>query len=792
MMMKTGRFVGRRRRRLKNLADVDASVHEQSGGKPPHSRKACPIVFFRSTLPATAEFRFKAASEPAICPLPRFPLSIEKLIDAGRFGFYTPRDMIQRKWFHDERVPASLVRTMMALPLLCMLCAANALPGEEEYHEGRAAERAGRPADAVRSYETCAGEEGPLRGYAHVRAAVCRARGGDAAGGMKSLGQSMALDGAGPWVRLAQYELALLLVNANRRQEASTCFVNALDGHPGLWWLDNPRWTAADNFITQDETLDQGYAFFRDIAENTPWRAPRLDAAARLAKSPRARDRSAAAFGFLRSGEYRDAVRTVEGLTGLVEREPEIAPEWRLLAARTAIVQGQVESGVSQIHALVNEDPKRALAPGALLYAVRDLLVIKKFAEAEAEAALLARDYAAADENGEAQWRLAEACVKYGRTGDGIERYARLADTLPAHPRADDAWNQIARTQRQEGRRAEALAASDKLIERFPRSEFVPEAAYWAGDMLVEIKSGDEAANRFEMAARAGLATYHGHRARERLVSLRNESTPRDLHAAGQSSFVRPIETPGAEVPPRDALGAFDGDERFQRLVFFGMHGFPEAEWEALHIADAMGDAPDPAAAYLALGETGVAYTAMQLAAETHWGEGEDGAPSLDRLRVQYPRAYWNFVGPLAREIGVDPFLVLAVARQESTYRPALTSHAGASGVMQLMPRTATWLANTEDSIEPEHAEDLEHPVNSFRLGATYLKRMIDRSGGNLVFALASYNGGPGNCDKWRAKNSTGDMAAFIESIPLDETRDYVKRVLGYYAAYHSVYPPAE
>jgi soluble lytic murein transglycosylase len=169
-----------------------------------------------------------------------------------------------------------------------------------------------------------------------------------------------------------------------------------------------------------------------------------------------------------------------------------------------------------------------------------------------------------------------------------------------------------------------------------------------------------------------------------------------------------------------------------------------------------------------------------------------DGHPSTARRRVSYPRGYWPEVLKIGKEAGVDPYLVLAVARQESMFRPAIKSYAGATGVMQLMPGTAKHLAQKNPHITPEHAADLESPANSLRLGAYYLRSMLDRSKGNLVFALASYNAGPGNCDKWRAKFGSVDMETFIDSIPFFETREYVKIVLGNYAAYYSLYPPVE
>jgi soluble lytic murein transglycosylase len=110
---------------------------------------------------------------------------------------------------------------------------------------------------------------------------------------------------------------------------------------------------------------------------------------------------------------------------------------------------------------------------------------------------------------------------------------------------------------------------------------------------------------------------------------------------------------------------------------------------------------------------------------------------------------------------------------------------------MQVMPSTAKWLVDNDERLSPELHADLTNPMHSLRLGAFYLRRMLDRYDGNVIHALAAYNGGPGNCDKWRRNFRGSSQAEFIESIGFTETRNYVKRVLSNYMTYHSLYPPA-
>lgn len=123
------------------------------------------------------------------------------------------------------------------------------------------------------------------------------------------------------------------------------------------------------------------------------------------------------------------------------------------------------------------------------------------------------------------------------------------------------------------------------------------------------------------------------------------------------------------------------------------------------------------------------------------------------------------------------------------TRRFVLRDRAGAKGLMQLMPRTVKWLGDTDRAVSRNTSQRLDEPRHSLRMGAVYFKRMLDRSDGNIAFALGSYNAGPGNFDKWRRRNPDMPLAESIEKIPFSETRNYVKRILAHYATYKSIYP---
>jgi soluble lytic murein transglycosylase len=129
----------------------------------------------------------------------------------------------------------------------------------------------------------------------------------------------------------------------------------------------------------------------------------------------------------------------------------------------------------------------------------------------------------------------------------------------------------------------------------------------------------------------------------------------------------------------------------------------------------------------------------------------------------------------------VDPSLVLAFARIESKFQPNAVSHAGARGLMQIMPGTATYIDSGV-----AHSE-LSDPATSLGLGQRYIAELLEKMNGNLFEIAASYNSGPGNVWRWmdRPGFDKNDPLLFVESMPSPETRNYVKRVMTYYWMYN-------
>ncbi len=139
------------------------------------------------------------------------------------------------------------------------------------------------------------------------------------------------------------------------------------------------------------------------------------------------------------------------------------------------------------------------------------------------------------------------------------------------------------------------------------------------------------------------------------------------------------------------------------------------------------------------------------------------------------PNGGWTF----------DRALMVAIMRQESAFNPDIGSRVGAQGLMQLMPATAKYIARLTGHSLPDRT-DLHEPGTNLKLAQDYLHYLNKKLDGNQLLVVAAYNGGIGNVQRWLARGVTPghDPVLWLESIPFDETRDYVEKVFANYWLY--------
>lgn len=155
---------------------------------------------------------------------------------------------------------------------------------------------------------------------------------------------------------------------------------------------------------------------------------------------------------------------------------------------------------------------------------------------------------------------------------------------------------------------------------------------------------------------------------------------------------------------------------------------------------------------------------------------------------LAYPAAHGAAVWTAAEKDGVDPLLILAIMKAESSFRHDAVSRVGARGLVQVMPSTASKVAALA-GMEEFRVDDLTSPGPNLAVGSWYLGRLLERFGpGAYPLAVGSYNGGPHNIGRWLRPKEGIDFEDFVEEIPFDETRRYVKKVVRYYGRYVAIY----
>ncbi len=238
-------------------------------------------------------------------------------------------------------------------------------------------------------------------------------------------------------------------------------------------------------------------------------------------------------------------------------------------------------------------------------------------------------------------------------------------------------------------------------------------------------------------------------------------------HQLGDDAPPHPVPEP---VPTAAERADFNSDEVVRATqIFFVLGDRAHSKAFLLHLADSANN-PTQFAMLAALAEQ---YGRIDLAIAVAKRAIVAGTPLMIH---GYPTVALPSGG------NTEPALLFAIVRQESAFEPDALSPAGARGLMQLMPATASFIANNLQlplSI-PRLTTDGLYNVT---LGRGYLEHLIDDFGGSYALAIASYNAGPGRVRQWLAeygdpRGGNIDMVDWIETIPIDETRLYVQRVL--------------
>ncbi|MDI7269149.1 MAG: lytic transglycosylase domain-containing protein, partial [Myxococcota bacterium] len=164
---------------------------------------------------------------------------------------------------------------------------------------------------------------------------------------------------------------------------------------------------------------------------------------------------------------------------------------------------------------------------------------------------------------------------------------------------------------------------------------------------------------------------------------------------------------------------------------------------------------------------------------------------TLRAWRLAYPRAYARHVERAAGKQSLPSALLFGVMREESGFDPAAFSPAHAVGLMQLLAPTAERFAARAGIEGTVGRRRLQRPSVNVAIGAAYLRFLADRYPDRLALLPAAYNAGEARLDRWLLERGDLPLDRFIESIPFEQTRTYLMRVVSSWAAYHALWGDA-
>lgn len=351
----------------------------------------------------------------------------------------------------------------------------------------------------------------------------------------------------------------------------------------------------------------------------------------------------------------------------------------------------------------------------------------------------------------EAQKLLTAQHIALWTARDNLRGAYNLLTRLAPAAQSDEVLRWRARTSLRGGHWINLLADIAMMTDAEQKTE---EWRYWQAVALN--RSGQLLAAKAKFKALSLERSYYGFLAADEL--------DQDYALDDSSLLVDEIRLKALEARPEII--------RARELFYVGQDGRGRSEWDAV-VRYLSND--DKIQAAILAHRWGWHSRAITVAASL--GEYDD-------LSIRYPLPYQTTFEEYSTRANIASTWAYGIARSESLFMRDARSSAGAIGLMQLMPATGRDVAK-EIKLPYSGLATLVDPKSNIHLGTTYLGQMAERYGGNRVLATAAYNAGPHRVDRWLPKDSSIDARIWIENIPFNETRQYVKRVLTAQTIFH-------
>ncbi|MBI4783826.1 MAG: transglycosylase SLT domain-containing protein [Oscillatoriophycideae cyanobacterium NC_groundwater_1537_Pr4_S-0.65um_50_18] len=340
-------------------------------------------------------------------------------------------------------------------------------------------------------------------------------------------------------------------------------------------------------------------------------------------------------------------------------------------------------------------------------------------------------------------------------------------------------WKQVEEHVKQ-GNIKPAWEWARQLAQENPDSEYAPEASFWIGKWAAQLGQKKESQQAFEYVLSNYPDSYYAWRSASMLGwNVGDFTTVRAQSPQIAESFRR--STPLA------------GSIATQELYLLGQDLDAWTRWQAEFVNRVQ---PTVAEQFTdGLMRMGVGDNLDGIFMLSNLSSREPAAEKAQYKTLRQQVGYWEALYPFpyeglikqsAKELQINPMLVTALIRQESRFQPKIESSVGATGLMQVMPETADWVAK---QIKVKDYS-LGNPSDNIKIGTWYLDYTHREYSNNSLFAVASYNAGPGSVADWISRFGFSDPDRFIEQIPFPETKGYVESVFGNYWNYLRLYNP--
>ena len=490
-----------------------------------------------------------------------------------------------------------------------------------------------------------------------------------------------------------------------------------------------------------------------------------------------------------RKNRFREAAEAYRRLLETFARHPS-RERWqlrRILTRPSRSRPGRVRI-VAALDALAPPDPEVDAERLAAL--VAQFRRLRRIPEMHDALDTLAREHPSEVAYGTALMDVGNYYLLEGDRDRSAEFYSRLVQRFPKGDRAPAAHWRLAWSAHLQRNKEEAEPLFTEHILKYPSSPEVSAALYWLGRYAQEKKEFGPARAYFGKVVELFPFSYSGIQARKRLQEGWGRAE------AGGNKNILPLSLPeeitngrsrrsGATAPPAVSRSLARADA-LRRL------GLDELEW--IELSRTLASWPESRDVNLALANRN--FRLKNYGAAIHYAfraYPDYRSVEIERVpqevwSILFPQPYAQAIRDAAARNGVDPTLMMALIRQESSFQPRARSRANARGLMQLITPTARQMARQVGKRYRTHY--LYDPAYNLELGSRYLRYLLDRFGGQIEQVLAAYNSGQHRVDAWLARGEEyREPAEFVASIPFSETRSYVRIVMSNWELYRRLSP---